>query len=165
LFNPLPLFRLRWSNIEDGQILFKRYKTRHKRRKTDIAVEITDTLQQIIDRVSVRSIGHDGYLLPVLKNEWDEARCYAEIKQKTKDLNKYIRRIAKAVGIKQSVTSYTARHSFASIQSASGLSTIKLKDLLGHSSTNVTEGYIKSLDRKTNREISSNLENIIKKSI
>jgi integrase len=156
------LCRLRWSNIRDGQILFQRHKTRHKRKKTFIAVEITETLQQIIDRIAVRSVGHDGYLLPIFKPDWNEARCYAEVKQKTKDLNKYIRRIAKGVGIKTKISSYTARHSFASIQSASGASTIKLKDLLGHSSTNVTEGYIKSLDRKTNKELSANLEQIIK---
>jgi integrase len=156
------LCRLKWSNIKDGQILFERYKTRHKRNKTYIAIEISETLQQIIDRICLRTIGYDGYLLPILKIEWDETRCYAEIKQKTKELNKYIRIISKEVGIKQNISSYTARHSFASIQSASGLSTIKLKDLLGHSSTNVTEGYIKSLDRKTNKEISTNLDTIIK---
>lgn len=156
------LCRLRWSNIQDGQILFQRHKTRHKRKKTYIPVEITETLQQIIDRLALRTIGHDGYLLPVFKPAWDETRCYAEIKQQTKMLNKYIRHIAKECGIKQTVTGYTARHSFASIQSASGISTIKLKDLLGHSSTNVTEGYIKTIDRKTSKEISANLEQIIK---
>jgi integrase len=160
--NMSDLCRLRWSNIQDGQILFERYKTRHKRKKTFIAIEITNTIQQIIDRIGVRSIGHDGYVLPVFDLGWDESRCYAEIKQKTKDLNKYISRIAMAVGIKQPVTSYIARHSFASIQSASGLSTIKLKDLLGHSSTSVTEGYIKSIDRKTNKAISVTLESTIK---
>lgn len=156
------LCRLKWSNIKDGQILFERYKTRHKRKKTYIAIEITETLQEIINRIGVRSVGHDGYLLRTLRTEWNEAQCYATIKQETKCLNKYIRLIAKDLNIKQGISSYTARHSFASIQSASGISTIKLKDLLGHSSTNVTEGYIKSIDRKTNKEISTNLETIIK---
>lgn len=156
------LCRLKWSNIKDGQILFERYKTKHKRKKTYIAIEISETLQQIIDKIGIRSIGHDGYILKTLKTEWNETQCYASIKQETKNLNKYIRIIAKSVGLKQNISSYTARHSFASIQSASGISTIKLKDLLGHSSTNVTEGYIKSIDRKTNKEISTNLESIIK---
>lgn len=52
-------------------------------------------------------------------------------------------RIAHALGI-PNFTTYTARHSFATILDHSGASTSYIKGCLGHSSIKTTEGYLAS---------------------
>ena len=64
----------------------------------------------------------------------------------TKTINKYMKRIARNVGINKNVTTYFARHSFATILKRSGTDIAMISDLLGHSSLGVTESYLDSFE-------------------
>jgi len=155
--------RLRYSNIKEGELCFVRQKTKEKDVEETLHVPITKTLQAIIDRHGKRAVGFDAYVFPILRNEWDEARKYMEIKQLTKQVNKYIRQIALAVGIKDKISSYSARHSWATIAKNSGASTEYIKESLGHSTVNVTERYLKSFEKSNRKEHAEKMENMVLK--
>lgn len=154
--------RLRFSYIVDGELSFVRKKTEGEEPdEVKINVPITGTLQAIIDRWSNKAIGHNAYIFPILKPEWDEVRIYAEIKQLTKQVNKYIRQVALAVGIKERISSIVARHSWSTVAKNSGTSIEYLKESLGHSSFAVTERYLKDFEKSTRREHSEKMEDAI----
>ncbi len=150
--------RLRYSNVDHNSIVFVREKTKNKDRQTDIKVPITIQMQVIIDRHSNKAVGHDAYLFPILKPKMSDQRLYMEIKQFTKMLNKRLRNIARSVGITESISSYTARHSWATISKNSGASTEFIKESLGHSNVLVTEKYLKSFEDTTRKEHSDKIE-------
>lgn len=154
--------RLKYSNIKDGEICFIREKTKNENRKEiTLHIPVTKNLQAIINEHGTRAIGHDAYIFPILRPEWSEVRKYAEIKQLTKQINKYIRRVAHAVDINEPISSYTARHSWATISKNSGASTEYIKEALGHSSVLVTDKYLKSFEKSTRKEHSEKIENLI----
>jgi len=154
--------RLRYSNIVDGEIWFVREKTKGEKSNEDkLHVPISKNMQAIIDRHGNRTVGHDAYIFPVLKPGWDDKRKYLEIKQLTKMTNKSISQIALAVGIKERITSYVARHSFSTIAKNSGASVEFISECLGHSSVLVTKNYLKSFEKSTREEHSEKIENII----
>jgi len=156
--------RLKYSNIRDGEIEFVREKTKDEENEEDrLHVPISKNMQSIIDRCGNKAIGFDSYIFPILKPEWSEERNYAEIKQLTKQVNKYVRRIAKAVGIKEKISSYVARHSWATIAKNSGTSTEFISEALGHSSVIVTKRYLKSFEKSTREEHSEKMENSVYK--
>lgn len=161
--NLTDIARLKYSNIEDDEICFVREKTKAEDSEDRLRVAIGKSIKAIIDRNKNKAIGHDAYLFPILKPDWTEQRNYAEIKQLTKQVNKYIRQIAVAVGIREKISSYTARHSWASIAKNSGTSTEFIKESLGHSSLTVTERYLKSFEKKTRKEHSQKMEEAIYK--
>ncbi len=68
--------------------------------------------------------------------------------QLTKTINKYVKRVAKEVGIDKNVTSYFARHSFATVLKRSGTGVELISELLGHSSVNITESYLDSFEKE-----------------
>jgi len=156
--------RLRYSNIQDDEISFIREKTKGKD-IDKINVPITKTMQIIINRHGNKAVGFDSYLFPILKPELSDEMQFLTIKHKTKQLNKYLKNIARAVGIKENVSSYTARHSFATISKNSGTSIEFIKEALGHSSVNVTEAYLKSFEKSTRVEHAEKLENEINNAI
>lgn len=159
------LARLKYSNIVDDEIVFVREKTKGEEAEEDkLIVPISKNMQVIIDKYGKKAIGFDSYILPILKPDWDEERNYAEIKQLTKQVNKYIRRIAKAVGIKEKISSYVARHSWATIAKNSGTSSEFISEALGHSSVIVTKRYLKSFEKSTREEHSEKMEDAIYKS-
>lgn len=156
--------RLRYSNIQDGEICFVREKTKGEESEEDrLHVPITKTMQTIIDRYGEKAIGFDSYIFPILKPVWNEERNYAEIKQLTKQVNKYVRIIASVVGIKETISSYVARHSWATIAKNSGTSTEFISEALGHSSVIVTKRYLKSFEKSTREEHSEKMENTVYK--
>lgn len=155
--------RLKYSNIKDGEICFVREKTKNKDNEQTLNVPITKNMQSIIDRQK-KVIGYDAYIFDILKPDWTNERKYAAIKQLTKQVNKYINKVArdaKAIGIKEKISSYTARHSWATISKNSGTSTEFIKEALGHSSVFVTAKYLKSFEKSTRQEHAEKLENEI----
>ena len=159
--NVSDIARLRHSNIDNGSIHFVREKTKIKTRQTEIHVPITKQMQSIIDRHGNRAIGHDAFLFPILQPDMTEQKQYMQVKQCVKMLNKHIRQIAKAINITDRVSSYTARHSWATIAKNSGASIEYIKEALGHSNVLVTEKYLKSFEETTRREHSERMEQAV----
>jgi integrase len=153
--------RLRYSNIQDGEISFVREKTKGKEHEVEIRVPITESMQLIIDRHGNKAVGHDAFIFPILKPGWDKEKQYNEIKQVTKLINKYIRQIARAVGISEKISTYTARHSWATISKNSGAPVAFIKEQLGHSSVSVTERYLDSFEESTRIAHSEKIEKAV----
>jgi integrase len=154
--------RLRYSNIIDDEIWFVREKTKREEAHEDMLhVPITKNMQSIIERHGNKTIGYDGFIFPVLKPDMTEEQKFMQVRQLTKQLNKYLKQIAGRVGITENVSSYVARHSWATIAKNSGTSTEFISESLGHSSVIVTQLYLKSFEKSTRREHSEKMEKAI----
>jgi len=154
--------RLKQSNIADGEIVFIRKKTESEEARGEfIHVPVTDRMREIIDRYKNRAIGYDPYLFPVLNPEMDEESQFKAIRQFIKVVNKHIKQLAKRCGINENVTSYTARHSWATISKNSGASVEFISEMLGHSSVNVTKAYLKSFDKEHRMRHAEKIEELI----
>jgi len=85
----------------------------------------------------------------------DSKQKMAIYKGLTKIINKYIKLIVKELGINKEVTTYFARHSFATVLKRSGVKIEMISELLGNSNVGVTENY---LDGFENEEIQKNTD-------
>ena len=57
-----------------------------------------------------------------------------------------MKRISSELGLNKEVTSYFARHSFATVLKRSGAKIEMISELLGHSSVDITESYLDSFE-------------------
>lgn len=160
--NMADLARLKYSNINDGELCFVREKTKDEEAEEDeLRIPITRLMGAIIKKHGNRAVGFDTYIFPILKPDWSEERKFAEVKQLTKQVNKYCGRIARAVGINQKVTTYVARHSWATISKNSGASIEFISEGLKHSSVIVTKKYLKGFERGAREEHSKKIEDAV----
>lgn len=147
---------LQYKNIdnEEGVIIFQREKTKRKNKKQprNIRVVITKTIGRIIDRWGNKPVFPEQYVFPILSEGFTPLQQLQKSNQTIKMINKYINRIAEQVGIKQKVTSYTARHSFATVLKRTGASTEFISESLGHSNLNTTENYLADFEIKEKRK-------------
>ena len=67
-------------------------------------------------------------------------------------INKYIGQIAEKIGITHKITSYTARHSFATVLKRSGASIEFISESLGHSNLQTTENYLADFEIEEKRK-------------
>jgi integrase len=147
--NFIDIFYMKEKDIIDGRIEYSRRKTKKK-----FSIKITDEAQLIINRCS-KHIGPESYLFPVLKpgNE------YKSYRTAVRNLNKYLKVVGNSIGLNVPLTSYVARHSWATIGKRAGIPTAIISEGLGHDTEQTTQIY---LDSFPNEELDNANEIIIK---
>jgi integrase len=140
---------LKWGDIDEEMLNYKRSKTeRSKKESKLISVALKPETWDIIKRWGQPSLSKDAYIFPHLNIEMDAEKRMATYKQLTKTINKYLKRIAKELEINKNITTYYARHSFATVLKRSGAKVELISELLGHSSVDVTESYLDSFEKE-----------------
>jgi integrase len=145
--NMADFVRLRYSDIEGGEIYFVRQKTeRTNRMRREIRAIVTPEVQAIIDRRG-NPPGHGGYIFPILKGGEDAITVKNKTKYATRAINKRMAAIGEALGI-GSISTYTARHSYATVLKRSGANIAYISESLGHADLKTTENYLASFEKE-----------------
>lgn len=137
------LLTLKKTDVRDGRVIYRRKKT-HKLYN----VKLTERAKDII---SIYSKSSSIYLLPELHHDFiigaTEER--KRIVQVTKNTNKYLQRIGQELNLGQRLTTYVARHSWATIAKKMGYSKDMIAEALGHELGNTTTSiYLDSFDQE-----------------
>jgi site-specific recombinase XerD len=98
----------------------------------------------------------------LLSEDDSPAEELAKIKQATKTINKYMRRIGEKLEIDMKLTTYTARHSFATILKRSGAPIEFISESLGHKDLKTTENYLDSFEDDAKESYQKQLLNFSK---
>jgi integrase/recombinase XerD len=146
--------RLKYSNIDGDIITIIRAKTQREKKNDQrpITIIITKEIGRIIDKWGNKPGLPDTYIFPILENGVTPDEEYAKTHQAIKMINKYIGDISQALGISQKVTSYTARHSFATVLKRSGASMEFISESLGHHNLQTTENYLADFEIEEKRK-------------
>ena len=138
---------LKWENIDGKMLKYKRAKTKRSQKESKyISVALKDETLDIIKKWGQPSILKSAYIFPHLKPEFSAEKKYTIYQQLTKNINKYMKVISVELGLEKNITTYFARHSFATVLKRSGAQIGMISDLLGHSSVDVTESYLGSFE-------------------
>jgi integrase/recombinase XerD len=158
------LCKLRFRNINNGQIRFFRNKTLRttKDNPKQVTIIITDELQAILSRWENPDKSSDNYILPVLSKGLTTKREDDLIEQFIKDTNKYLKRIGDNLGLGKHVTTYVARHSYATILRDKGVSIEFISEALGHTSILTTQRYLADFPTKAKKEYAQTLIDAIR---
>ncbi len=146
--NVADLVKLQYKNIDSGFISYVRQKTENTNAtKREIRVAILPQMQAIIDKWG-SECRSDNYIFPYLSRASTAAERKTITKDITKRINKCMKRVASAIGV-DNITTYSARHSYASISKQMGVSIAYISESMGHSSLKTTEMYLASFDNVT----------------
>lgn len=139
---------LQWKNVdpEDGMIRFIRKKTEraNKSKQIQISAVLTPFAKSVIEKYGVQGDQED-FIFPILKPKMNSTQVYNKIQGFTKMMNKGMKDVAKELEIKKPITTYSARHSHATILLQNGASMEMIMDQFKHSSMKVTMNYVDSL--------------------
>jgi site-specific recombinase XerD len=150
--NLTDIANLKQNNIVNNRIVFSRQKTGKR-----ISIPLSDSAKQIIQKYSDKC--STNYIFPFLNDNVhkSEAQKYRRRKKVLRNVNSCLKVIAKMLGI-ENLTSYVARHSYATVLKKSGVNVALISETLGHSDLKTTQIYLDSFE---NSQISEALENLL----
>jgi integrase/recombinase XerD len=144
---------LKWSQVEADRFTFTREKTKRtkKDKQAAITVFLTEYHRDIISRYGNDPKGVD-YVFPIVSEDMDADKRHRAINNFTTYVNQHIKKLCKANDL-PTVTTYWARHSFATVAVLKGASMEFMRESLGHSDMKTTLNYFAGFDDEAKKEL------------
>lgn len=130
------LAMLETGQLRNGYLTYSRQKTHQK-----LEIKWEKQMQEIVDRHHVEG---SRYLLPILSEEGGDLR--RQYLNAIHRVNVQLKKIGKLVNCPIPLTTYTARHCWASAAHRLNIPTPSISQALGHDSEKTTRIYLNSLD-------------------
>lgn len=152
------ILMLKNSNIENDTVTFVRRKTK----KTGIEVVFTliEKAKSIFNRYGKISSKHpNAYILPYLEGANGDGNIDNRIKRVNRKVNEGLKMITDKLGLRH-ITTYTARHTYATVLMQQDMTAEQIQKFLGHSTSKTTQTYLGSLSTSildANKNILENL--------
>lgn len=159
--NVADLVQLKFKNIVDGEICYIRKKTeRTTRTIKEIRAIVTPEMQAIIDRWG-NEPKPGNYIFPYLTGEETARQQKVRTADVTRRINRRMKLIGEALGI-DGISTYTARHSFATVLKRSGANIAYISESLGHNDLKTTEHYLAGFEKEEREKNAKLLTNFTK---
>lgn len=139
--NFIDMAKLKYSNIQENQLVYNREKT-----KKLIIVPLQERAKQIIMKYND---GKSAFVFPILSNfHKSEIQIANRLHKVLAKINNHLKEIGVQLNLPIPLTTYVARHSFATVLKRAGVSTSIISESLGHSSEKITQVYLDSFDNE-----------------
>lgn len=143
------------KNIKGDRLIYKRQKT-----GKDYDIKLLPQSRMILRHYGNNS---SGYLLPIINRKTESVTERLRlIKDRNKLANKHLSKLAELIKA-ESITTYTARHSWATICKKLGISNELIAECMGHEFGNKTTAiYLDSFDQEVLDEVNCKVARSIK---
>lgn len=135
---------LKKSDLKCGMVSYNRRKTHQ-----NLNIEWIKPMQAIIDKYAEQT-KDSPYMLPILTGK--ETSPYTQYRKVEYNTNYNLKKIGKMIGLKIPLTTYVARHTWASIALHMNIPIATISEGMGHNSYKTTQIYLESIDVATINE-------------
>lgn len=127
---------LKKKDLQNGVLVYRRNKTGQQ-----LWIKWESPMQKLIEKYDTSD---SPYLLPIIRNpKVDEWRQY---RNEAHRVNRNLKKIGEEIGLNIPLTTYVARHAWASIAKSKNIPLSVISEALGHDSEKTTKIYLASLD-------------------
>lgn len=150
---------LRYKDINDGKIEFIRAKTRitSKANLKPITAYQNEFTEGIIKKYGNDSIDQNQFVFDIIKDSMKPQQKQNAIKNFTRFINQHLKKLCKANDLPEQISTYWARHSFATNAVRKGASMEFIQESLGHGNVQTTQKYFAGFDNETRKQFSNEI--------
>lgn len=126
---------LKKSDIYNGVLTYSRHKS-----KQFIRIAVTPQMQELMDKYETEG----KYVFTIIRD--NSSSEYTQYRLALGRINRHLKRIAAMIDVKIPLTTYTARHTWATLARDCGAPVSVISAGLGHTSEEMTRIYLKEFD-------------------
>ena len=142
---------LKKENLCGGILIYKRHKSGQL-----IHIQVTTQMQALMDKYQ----GKGDFVFPVL-NPFSSVTYYKQYRLALARINRHLAGIATRLSIEVPLTTYTARHTWATLAHYCGAPISVISVGLGHTSEEMTRVYLKEFDFSLLAEVNLNVTKLL----
>jgi len=145
---------LRHSDIVNGRVCYQRHKT-----KKLISCPLLPYAQHIIEKHCSPFYDNDDYIFPILNRQVHitEQQIFNRVHKVLVRVNANLKMMSNELGLPFPLTTYVARHTYATVLKRSGVNIAIISESLGHSDLSTTQIYLDSFENSQIDEAMKNL--------
>lgn len=145
---------LQYANIRNNRIYYTRHKTGKK-----ITCRLMPQALQIIQKYSTPEHDEQDYIFPILDRKIHKTaqQQHNRIHKVLAKVNSRLKELGQMAGIQTPLTTYVARHTYATVLKRSGVNIAIISESLGHSDLSTTQIYLDSFENDQIDEAMKNL--------
>lgn len=144
---------LKWNDIHGDRLQYVRQKTKER-----FSIGLLPPAIEILAYYKKENKLKSDYVFPILHERYATPTAVHNRKLKMlRKINADLKLIGEKCGIQAELTTYVARHSFATILKRQGVNTSHISEMLGHDSEKTTQIYLDSFESKVLDEVSKGL--------
>lgn len=135
---------LKWNNIRNNRLTYTRLKT-----GKPYNLQMLEPTIKILEYYKTNNYnGDDGYIFPILNKERHNTPVTIKnrIHKILGETNEDLKEIGKKAKLDIPLTTYVARHTYATVMKRSGVSISVISEALGHDSERTTQIYLDSFE-------------------
>ena len=157
--NMMDMAHLRYKNLEEDKLTFYRRKTEKSMKSNLSSIELIlhPIALKIIKEYGNPNRSKNSLIFDLISEGKDEEAQLAEQKKSVAQINKYLKRIGEKLNFPFKLTTYVARHSYATISMRNEVPVQHISESLGHSSLKVTSSYLGSFEENVKRDWTNKL--------
>lgn len=123
-----------------------------------ISVHLNDFSKDVIRKYSKKTTTNSSdFIFNIVDKEDDAFNQKRKIKNFISHVNLFFNRYAESLGFEFRITTYLARHSFATISIQNGASMEFISEALSDSNLSVTKNYFSDFEDETKKEFANSL--------
>ena len=134
------LANLRKVDLQDGYLTVRRHKT-----GAPLLIAVDPAAMKLL-RLYASKDPSSPYLLDILNGRLLGKAAYLDYQHALRLLNLRLGQLSRLCRLGNKVSSYTARHTWATIAKSRGIPVAVISEALGHASVSTTEGYLKRFE-------------------
>lgn len=147
--NPIDIAYLHEDQLDGDSFRYVRKKTETtEREQVTMQVHLRKEVKDIIRRRGT----HSPYIFGIITPDMSPERKRRNVENFVSRVNDNLERITKKLGIPK-ITTYTARHTVATTYLRKGVDLKTIQERLGHSSLEVTEAYLESIEMEEQKKL------------
>ncbi len=136
---------LKWKQVNNDRIVYTRMKTGKV-----IHYKLLAPAAEILERYRMITGSQEDFVFPILDpvQHLSAQQIENRIKKVLKQVNKSLQALAQQAQVPVHLTTYVARHTYATVLKQGGISAGVISEALGHKSELITQTYLKSFSNE-----------------
>ena len=146
--------RLRYKDIVKGRVNYSRHKTQKL-----LSFQLVPMALQILEKYGTAGHGED-YIFPILNRHEHTTpqQIFNRLHKVLRKVNRELKVLGEMIGLGMPLTTYVARHTYATVLKRSGVSVALISESLGHSDLSTTQIYLDSFE---NSQIDAAMQHLL----
>ena len=146
--------RLRYKDILRGRVNYSRHKTQKL-----LSFQLVPMALQILEKYGTAGHGED-YIFPILNRHEHTSpqQIFNRLHKVLRKVNRELKTLGEQIGLEMPLTTYVARHTFATVLKRSGVNIAIISESLGHSDLSTTQIYLDSFE---NSQIDAAMQHLL----